>query len=156
MLRVLGIAFITLIIAAAMLIGAGYLAEKRARAFSEQAAREIFTDWNYDAARRLSMKRLRLSPRMNAEGPKTFQWGKAGLGSLQAAGQPLGGIAIRWGKMEDPHWLYGNYEFDARFDKAQANLQIGLIWEDRAWRISNYRFDSSVLHDPPLPSRPAN
>jgi hypothetical protein len=155
MLRVLGVAFLTLVIAAAILVGAGYLAEKRARAFSEQAVREIFADWNYEAARRISMKRIRESPRMNTEGPKGLEWGKVGLGPLRDAGKPVGGVAIKWGKTEDPHWFFGQYEYTARFEKAEANLQIGIVWEDRAWRISNYRFDSSVLHDPPQFKRPA-
>src|SRR5262245_7416166 len=119
MLRILGVACLTLVIAAAILVGAGSLAEKRARTFSGRAVREIFTDWNYETARRLSMKRIRESPRMNAEGPKGFQWGKAGLGALRDVGRPVGGVAIRWGNTEDRGWLFGRYEYTARFENAE-------------------------------------
>jgi len=156
MLRVLGVAFLTFVIASAVLIGAGYLAEKRARTFSESAVREIFTEWNYEAVRRSSMKRLRESPRMNADGPKGLQWGKDGLGPLQSAEKPHGGVAISWGSFDDPHWFSGQYDFIGHFKNGQADLEISVVWEDRAWRISNYRFHSSALHELPSEKRPAN
>ena len=150
MLRVLRISFFTLVLAGAVLIGAGYLAEQRARAFSEKAVREIFAEWDYQAARRIMMKRMRESPRMDVEGPKVLQWGNEALGPLQDGGKPFGGIALWWGRTEDPHWLLGQYEFDARFKNGEANLEIGVVWEDWAWRISRYRFDSPALHGSPL------
>jgi hypothetical protein len=156
MLRVLGVAFLTLVVAAAALLGAGYFAAERARAFSEKAVREIFTDWNYEASRRILMKRLRQSPRANAEGPMALQWGKDGLGPLQDAGEPFGGMAIGWEKGSETHSLFGQYEFKARFKNGEAYLAIGVVWEDWAWRVSSYKFDSPVLHDPPKANRPAN
>src|SRR4051794_34019895 len=111
MLRIIAVAFLTLFIAAATMLSAGYLEEKHAREFSEKAVQQIFTDWNYEAIRRMAMKQLRQSPRANAEGPKFLQWGKEGLGSLQGAGEPVGGVAIGWGKGAKPRGLFGFYDF---------------------------------------------
>jgi len=147
MLRIIGVVVFALAISAALAIGAGHLAEKRAREFSERTVREIFSDWNYEAIRRNAMKQLRQSPRANAEGPKFLQWGKDGLGPLQEVGEPLGGIAIGWGKGAQPRGLFGNYVYHARFRNGEANLEIGVVWEEWQWRISDYRFDSPVLHD---------
>jgi hypothetical protein len=156
MRRVLSVVFLTLVVVAALLLGGGYFAAERARAFSEKAVREIFTDWNYVAARRMFMKRLRQSPRANAEGQSFLQWGKDGLGPLQDAGKPFGGMAIGWEKGSETRSLFGQYEFDARFKNGKAYLAIGVVWEDWEWRVSSYKFDSPVLHDPPKPNRPAN
>ena len=149
MVRVFGVAFFTLLVAAAILLSAGYFAAEQARAFSEKAVREIFTDWNYDASRRLLMKRLRQSSRANAESPVFLQWAKDGLGPLQDAGEPFGGMAMGWEKGSETHSLFGQYEFKARFKNGEAYLSIGVVGEDWAWRVSSYKFDSPVLHNPP-------
>jgi hypothetical protein len=149
MARVLKIAFLTLLVAAAIVVGTAYFAAERARAFSEKAVRKIFTDWDYAASRPILMERMRLSSRANSEGPIFLQWGKEGLGPLQESSKPFGGVALGWEKGSETYSLFGDYEFKARFKNGEAYLSIGVVWEDWAWRVSSYKFDSPVLHDPP-------
>jgi hypothetical protein len=159
--RKIGIVVLVLVMSAGTLWGTGYLYEKHAREFSVRVTRSIFEDWDYEAVRKNAMTELRLSQRANVEGPKMLQWGGDALGPLEDAGKPDGSVALRWGEYARPIGLVGQYEFNARFRKGEAKLQIGVVFENGKWRISRYKFDSPQLYErvraePPFAGPPPN
>jgi hypothetical protein len=145
-MRVLLVALITLVLAAALLAGTGYIQEKKARELSEEMVRSLYTEWDYRVVLDNAVDEL-VETEDDEKWARMFEWGRKGLGKLEHLGQPTGGVGVRWGPHAPSRGVYGHYEFKARFAEGPARLDIDLLWRGGRWRISGTRFNAEALLD---------
>ena len=145
MLRILITALVTLALAALAIVGTGRFQEKKAREVTIKVTREMYKDWDFEAVKDSFVTEFRENREFVEGAPKMLRWGQEVLGPLEHLGAPTGGLAYRWGPNVPSRGFVGHYEFNARFSRGEAKLEVEMLRESGEWRLSSFRFNSPKI-----------
>lgn len=144
MLRILGLFFLLLIVAA--VAGGGFWLHQdgQARKFVVNVSPIIFKDWNAGALTHRSAAVMQ-TPDYEAQVQDMFRTISPHLGPLVSVDSPQG--TLRYGRVDPrlPRGLHGKYHLNAKFQKGDGDIEIGVIKEDGAWRIVSFVVGSPAV-----------
>ena len=144
MLRILGLFFLLLIVAA--VAGGGFWLHQdgQARKFVVTVSPIIFKDWNAGALTHRSAAVMQ-TPDYEAQVQDMFRTISPHLGPLVSVDSPQG--TLRYGRVDPtlPRGLHGKYHLNAKFQKGDGDIEIGVIKEDGAWRIVSFVVGSPAV-----------
>src|SRR5262245_3318748 len=146
MLRTLGLFFLALLVVGGIGFGAWMYQDRQARDYVVATTPIVFKDWNVDAMTHRSASVLQ-TPDYEASVRTLFQAFSPQLGPLESAEPPVGWLRYGHADPKLPNGLYGKYKSNAKFRKAEAELEFVVIREDGAWRIARFAVSSPVLFE---------
>jgi hypothetical protein len=144
MLRILGLFFLLLIVAAVAGGGFWLHQDSQARKFVVNVSPIIFKDWNAGALTHRSAAVMQ-TPDYEAQVQDMFRTISPHLGPLVSVDSPQG--TLRYGRVDPrlPRGLHGKYHLNAKFQKADGSIEIGVVKEDSAWRIVSFVVGSPAV-----------
>jgi hypothetical protein len=148
MLRILGLLFLALIAAVAILFGLTYRHDQSARTYVSAAVPAIYNNWDFAKLKERASVQLRKDPGFDSAGPQMFRMMGEALGPLESATAPEGKAGYGWGESAPARGIYGDYQVHAKFRAGEAELRLFVVKEDGMWRIAAFNVNSPVLIDP--------
>jgi hypothetical protein len=146
MLRILGLLFLLLLVAA--VAGGGFWLHQdgQARKFVVNVSPIIFRDWNDGALTHRSAAVMQ-TPDYEAQVQDIFRTISPHLGPLVSVDTPQG--TVRYGRADPKlsRGLYGKYRLNAKFQKADGGIEFVVIKEVGAWRIAGFQVGSPAVLD---------
>jgi hypothetical protein len=144
MLRILGLLFLLLVVAA--IAGGGFWLHQdgQARKFVVNISPVIFKEWNAGALAHRSAAVMQ-TPDYEAQVQDIFRTISPHLGPLVSVDAPEG--TVRYGRADPklPRGLYGKFHLNAKFQKADGGIEFVVIKEDGAWRIAGFQVGSPAV-----------
>ena len=144
MLRILGLLFLLLIVAAVAGGGFWLHQDSQARKFVVDVSPIIFKDWNAGALTHRSAAVMQTQD-YEAQVQDMFRTISPPLGPLVSVDPPQGTLSYGSADPKLPRGLYGKYQLNAKFQKADGNIEFLVIKEDGAWRIAGFRVGSPAV-----------
>jgi hypothetical protein len=153
-LRVLGIAFLGLLVWLGLFFSWAHQQDKSARRYVSAAVPAIFNEWDLDALKQRASEQLSNDPQFRSDAPRMFLMLQRALGKLKRTQDAEGTAGYNVGGTSPAQGTYGDYVIRAEFERGDAELRLLVVRERGAWRIRGFNVNSPVLARPFDPMRP--
>lgn len=145
MLRVLGIAFLVILVSVGMFFAWAFQQYKSAGSYVSLVVPAIFNEWDLDALNQRASEELSNDPQFRSNAPRMFQMLGTALGKLKRTQEPEGTAGYNWGDVSPAKGTYADYLIRAEFERGEAELRLLLVRERGAWKIRGFNVNSPAL-----------